>query len=762
LRLQPSKDMLDSSKLQVGEIQEMDGRTHPRSGANATQSVRFGPFELDLRLGELRKEGRRIRLQEQPFQILRMLLDSPGEVVSREEIRKRLWPDDTVVEFDHSINAAVKRLRDTLRDSADKPRYIETLARRGYRFVGEVDAADRPRSAEPVIVIPSRQAEPVPNRPRLHLRPRVFVPVVLATIILMIWVGTAYKRRLRPLVPPLQPLMRLDIDVGSEASPRSERGANAILSPDGTRLVYLSQSKLFARRLDQAAATELAGTERAQAPFFSPDGQWVAFFATNVLKKVSLESGRVIDLCGVGLGDGGAWGEDGNIVVASEVNLSRIPSAGGTPTPVTELAPGEIAHRWPQILPGGKAVLFSAYRSMTGLDGATIEVQSLRDGRRKTLVRGGTWGRYLPGGYLVYVNKGTLFAIPFDPGRLEVHGTATPVLEEVAYSTAWGSAQIDFSGTGTLVYRSGRAGAGMVTVQWLDSPGNTRPLLPVPGNYLSPTLSPDGSRLALTSEGDIWVYELGRESMTRLTFGGGHANPLWTVDGHSIVFRAAGGMFWMRADGTGEAQPLSRSDHLQIPWSFAPDGKRLAFVENSGPGKTAIWTMPVESNRSGLRAGKAKVFLQTRFAARSPMISPDGRWLAYMSNESGTYRIYVQAFPNGGGTQQVSDDGGTYPAWSRNGHDLFFWQFDEHRPQSRLMAASYQARGDSFVADKPGVWSERRLVSFSTTRSYDPAPDGTRLVALMPADPPQEPQDHVIFLMNFFDELRRRVPLNSK
>ena len=269
----------------------MEKRAHAGDGAESKFNVRFGPFDLDLRRRELRKEGRRIRLQEQPFQILRILLESPGEVVSREEIRKRLWPDKMVVEFDHSINAAVKRLRDALRDSADKPRYIETLARRGYRFIGEVNLADRSRPAEPVIVIPSRQAEPVPNRPRRHLRPRILLSAALAAIILMTGAGAwYYARGSRPDGTPVQPLMRLDIDVGSEASPRAERGAGAILSPDGTRLVYLSQSKLFARRLNQATATELAGTERAQAPFFSPDGQWVAFFATNRLKKVSSEA----------------------------------------------------------------------------------------------------------------------------------------------------------------------------------------------------------------------------------------------------------------------------------------------------------------------------------------------------------------------------------------------------------------------------------------------------------------------------------------
>jgi serine/threonine-protein kinase len=729
--------------------------------------MRFGPFELDLRAGELRKEGRRIRLQEQPFQILRILLESPSEVVSREEIRKRLWPDNTVVEFDHSINAAVRRLRDALRDSADKPRYIETVARRGYRFIGEAEAADRPASAvEPAAPIPETDlpnppGEPAPHRPALYLHPRIVVPILLAVAGLMVWAGAwYYGRGLRPSAAPFQPLMRLDLDLGDEVAPAPLSGASAILSPDGTRLVYVSHSKLFTRRLDQANPSELPGTEGARAPFFSPDGQWVAFAAGGKLNKIFVEGGPVIALSVDSLGGTGSWGDDGKIVAPLNFRLSRVPSAGGTPTPVTELAPGEIAHRWPQVLPGARAILFTAYRSLTGLDGATIEVLSLRDGRRKTLVHGGAWARYLASGHLVYLSQGTLFAVPFDLDRLEIRGTPTPVLEEVEYSAASGAAQIDFSRNGTLVYRSSKVAAGLVTVQWLDDSGNTRPLLPVPGSYLSPTLSPDGNRLALTSAGDIWVYELGRGSMTRLTFGGGYGNPLWTADGRYIVFRAARGVWWTRADGTSQTQPLLPTNVQQIPWSFTGDGKRLAFVEvNPATGAEAdIWTVPVETGSSGLRAGKPEVFLQTRFNTRSPMFSPDGRWIAYRSDESGKYYVYVIAFPDKHGKRQISGDGGAYPSWSRNGHELFFWQIGVHR---HLMVAPYQERGDSFFAEKPRIWSETIPAIFSTTRSYDPAPDGKRVVALMPADTPQEPHDRVIFLLNFFDELRRRVSFNA-
>jgi serine/threonine-protein kinase len=492
------------------------------------------------------------------------------------------------------------------------------------------------------------------------------------------------------------------------------------------------------------------------APFFSPDGEWVGFFAGGVLYKVSIQKGQVIALCDGSLENGASWGEDGNIIAGFDFRLARIPSAGGAPTLVTELAPGEIVQRWPQILPGGKAVLFSAYRSLAGLDGATVEVLSLRDGRRKTLVHAGTWGRYLPSGHLVYISQGTLFAVPFDPDRWDVHGTPTPVLKGVAYSTAWGSAELDFSRTGTLAYRSSKAGSGLVTIQWLDESGKARPLLPTPGNYLSPTLSPDGSRLALTSAGDIWVYELGGASMTRLTFGGGYSNPLWSVDGHYIVFRAARGMWWTRADGAGGAQPLTQIDRRQVPMSFTPDGKRMAFNELSPATGDDIWTLPVETASSGLRAGKPELFLQTPFHERGPTFSPDGRWIAYQSNESGIYQVYVQAFPDGHGKRQISGDGGTVPVWSRNGRDLFF-----KNSNSVLMAASYRARGYSFVAETPRVWFEKRFANFPSTRSFDAAPDGKRMVALMPADTPEEPRDRVIFLLNFFDELRRRLPSST-
>ena len=571
-------------------------------------------------------------------------------------------------------------------------------------------------------------------------------------------------RATRPVERGLRPLARLDVDLGTDVSLAAPTGTDAILSPNGTRIVYLSQGRLFTRRLDQPNSTELAGTQGAFSPFFSPDGQWVAFFLTQRLQKISVEGGSAFVLCIAGIAEGGSWGEDGNIIAAliNGGGLSRIPSAGGQPTPATDLQGGEVSHRWPQILPGGKAVMFTA-GSTGAYDTASIEVMSLADHRRKTLVQGGTFGRYLLSGHLVYVNRGTLFAVPFDVDRLEVHGTPAPVLDQVGYTVGVGSAQLDFSQAGTLVYRRGGAGSGLLTVAWLDSSGRMQPLLAKPGPYGRPSMSPDGQRLALEvseeSGTDIWVYDWQRDTMTRLTFTGKSSRPLWNPDGRYIVFQAAGeGMSVIRSDGAGKPRPLTQSKIFQEAYSFTPDGKRLAFMEQASGSSFDLWTVPLESDDAGLRAGKPEVFLQTPADERYPTFSPDGRWIAYRSDESGTSQVYVRAFPDKGGKWQISNSGGRYPMWSRNGHELFFETLDNH-----IMVAAYEVKGDSFEADKPRAWSEKQIGGAVGNKNVDLAPDGKRIVATMPVETAetQKAQNQVTFLMNFFDELRRKVPVGK-
>jgi serine/threonine-protein kinase len=591
--------------------------------------------------------------------------------------------------------------------------------------------------------------------PTGSLRWKIAAGALAAALAIALWAPWRSTR------PADRPLLRLDVDLGPDVSLESFAGANAIISPDGTRLVYVSRNRLFTQRLDQQQATELPETEGADAPFFSPDGQWVAFFAENKLKKVSVSGGATTVLCNASDGMGGSWGEDEAIIAALNVagGLSRIPANGGAPSPLTQLdrARGETTHRWPQILPAGKAVLFTTHsQQVRGFDEAEIMVMSLGDRHKKTLVRGGTYGRYVPTGHLLYMNHGTLFAVPFDIGSLEVRGSPVSLLNQVAYDIS-GGARFEVSHTGTLVYETGGVQGRSVNVDWLESDGKKRTFLRTPGNYGRPSISADGQRVAIEiadrQRSDIWTYDSHRDAMTRLTWDGKvNQLPIWSPDGRYIVFQDQEGLSWTRADGAGKPQPLLRTKSATVQaWSFAPDGKRLAYFELDPATAFHLWTVPLASDGGGLRAGQPEVFLQTPFDERHPSFSPDGRWLAYSSSESGGFQVYVRTFPDKGGKWQISSAGGFYPAWSRAGRQLFFESLD-----NRVMVADYTVEGDSFVPDKPRVWSETRLANLGMFKNYDLAPDGKRIVALLPAEGGEvQPRHHVVFLMNFFDEVRR-------
>ncbi len=569
----------------------------------------------------------------------------------------------------------------------------------------------------------------------------------------------------------LKPLVRLDAYLGAGVSPNTNGGA-VTLAPDGTRLVYVSQNRLFMRRLDQPRASELPGTEGAFDPFFSPDGQWVAFFTPGNLKKITAEGAAAEVLCDAPNSRGGSWGEDGTIIASLSGELWRIPSVGGPPIAIAKLKQDQATYYWPQILPGGNAVLFTALtegdaQTRSTFDGdSNIEVMSLRDHRSKTLVQRGTYGRYLPSGHLVYVRAGTLFAVPFKLDTLEMSGSPTPLPEHVSYSTLNGLAQIAFSSTGTMVFRSSED-ASQRTVQLLDSTGMMKPLLAEPGDYGHPSLSPDQERLAIDErEGpnqNISMYEQKRDTMTHLASGVGYHSPIWSPDGRYIVFGSPTGLLWIRADGAGSAQPLITNKNYSDPWSFATDGKRLQLAYQINTNRTSpsslfnrmdILTVPIDVDATGLRAGKPATFMQ---GALHPSISPDGRWLGYTASERGTSQVYVRPFlsdPSAQRIVKISGSGGSYLQWSRVKPQLFFW----FPKDNQIMVVNYSAKGDSFVADKPQVWSETRIEVFGV-RPYDLAGDGKHIIAVMPANLGTETlPDHITFLENFFDELRRKVP----
>jgi Tol biopolymer transport system component len=572
-------------------------------------------------------------------------------------------------------------------------------------------------------------------------------------------------------------LMRLSAELPPGAIINRFRGAQLALSPDGTHIVVgeteaVGKWHLAMRSMDQSEFQPLSGTDRAIQPFFSPDGQWIAYFADGKLKKIPVKGGAPVTLCDApGSHRGASWGDDGNIVGTFSQGASglwRVPSSGGAPAQVTHVSTdkGETAHAWPQVLPGSHYVIFTAYGS-GAYDDAKIDVISRKSGERKTLYAGGSFGRYLPSGHVVYLLRNTLFVAPFDLGRLAVTGDPQPVLEDVN-SNDQGGGDFDFSRTGTLVYVSWKVEISFpYSIWWLDSTGQTKPLHDTSGLYESPRFSPDGKRLAFEVatrpvQADIWVKDLERDTMSRLTHLQGRNNkPLWTPDGKSIVFasgyRAAPGLFSIRADGAGEAQRLTDSKTLQNPRSFSPDGKRLAYHQMNADGLWEIWTAPVEGDRDHPRLGKPEPFLRTSFSAVEPTFSLDGHWLAYSSNESGTFELYVRPFPGPGGKSQISTGGGGYPVWSGDGERLFFLSSDWH-----IMVADYIASRNSFTAGKPRVCSPKTVIFLGGNYPYDLAPDGKRFaVVLNPAGTGEQEQrstDRVTVLLNFFDELRRKVP----
>jgi Tol biopolymer transport system component len=566
-----------------------------------------------------------------------------------------------------------------------------------------------------------------------------------------------------------RPSPRLDLDLGADVSLAGDAGPAVVLSPDGTRIVFVSQDKngvprLFQRRLDQPTANLLSGTEGAKQPFFSPDGQWVGFFAEKKLKKTRIDGGEPVSLCDAPSGRGASWGEDDKIIAtldSDNVGLSQVPSGGGNVVPVTELGPGEASHRWPHVLPGGKFVLFTVSRVINNYDEAGIALLSLQDRSRKMLMdHAGMNPRYLPSGHLVYVTKGSLFAAPFDLKRLLLAGEATR-LAEVAADTPRGFAQVDFSEAGIFAFRT-RGGQGLSTPQWLDGAGKTEPLGLEAARYHYLRLSPDGARLAYVStqgsNSDLFIYDWRRSIKTRLTNGRVTRSPVWSPDGRFVVFTGLGGMFAAETDGGGTPLQLTRSSNQQWPGTFSPDGKWLVFTEFFPRATGEIRIMPVESQGGRMRAGEPQPVVKVTNTTDA-CFSPDGRWLAYSNAEGGAYQIYIRAFPDTGRQVQVSNGGGIQPLWSRNGHELFYRTEDQ-----RIMVVNYMVKGGSFIPQKPRPWYGKRIANIGGASNLDLAPDGKRFVVLMPAEDTEarETRSHVTLVMNFFDEVRRRTARQAK
>jgi len=555
-------------------------------------------------------------------------------------------------------------------------------------------------------------------------------------------------------------------------------GASAVLSHDGQTLAFLARGnggttrQLWIRRMDQLQATPLAGTEDAHDPFWSPDDRSVGFFANGRLEKIALSGGAAVTLCEAPEPRGGTWADDGTIAftpgASNGANLLRVSSAGGQPESLIPLARGETTQRWPQWLPGGKAILFTSHTTVSAnYDDADIVVQALPGGPRTVVHHGGYWGRYVPGGYVIYVHAGTLMAVAFDLSRLEPHGPPVPVIENLRSDPGTAGAQVAVSSNGTLVYLS-ESTAGAAPLDWMNRDGTITTLRATPAVWSNPRFSPDGRRLALEvadgKQTHIWVYELARDVLTRLTFDSAfERTPAWTPDGRRVVFSTNRGtgpsnLYWQHADGTGQVQRLTDSPNNQTPASWHPTGKFLAFVENIPQTTLKVMILPIDgSDAAGWKPGKATAFLNTLntpFEEGDPMFSPDGRWLAYVSNESGLREVYVRPFPGPGAKSQVSFGGGENAVWSRERQELFYGTAD-----GRMMVVRYAVDGDSLRTEKPQPWSNGRFNQRPLQRSFDLHPDGHRFVVAPDATAAAK---HVVFIFNFADELRRIAAITPR
>ena len=475
------------------------------------------------------------------------------------------------------------------------------------------------------------------------------------------------------------------------------------------------------------------------------------------MKKVSIHGGPPVTLSPAAGFLGASWGLDDTIIFA-EVRtggLLRIPAAGGTPESLTTLEEGELDHRWPEILPGGTAVVFTVVQ---GGGSATMQIDLLRldTGERTLLVSGGSYPRYAPSGHLVFGLDGTLRAVPFDLTSLTVTGDPVPVLEGVT-TTGQGAAQASFASDGTLVYVPGVAGSGRQrTLVWVDRDGTEELLAAAPREYTYPRISPDGRQVAVSvddEEDDIWAWGLARETLRRLMFTPGRDSyPVWTPDGQRVAFSSprdgVGDIYWKAADGTGTVERLTDSPNIQHPQAFTPDGSHLAFREDSSETRSALGTLAMDGERS------STPLLVTEFGEWNAELSSDGRWLAYQSDASGQSEIYVRPFPDvQEGLSQVSTDGGDQPLWGPDGRELFY-----QSSAGSLVVVSVET-DPSFRPGNPEVLFEddyRRGFG----RGYDISPDGQRFLMIKDTAPVDGTvvEAQIVLVQNWFEELKARVP----
>jgi serine/threonine-protein kinase len=540
------------------------------------------------------------------------------------------------------------------------------------------------------------------------------------------------------------------------------------LSPDGRRLAYVEagddgRRKIYVRELDEFKARALPGTEGAISPFFSPDGEWIGYadHHQRILKKVALKGGEPITLADAVHFRGGSWGSDDTLVFTPSVNIAkesglwRISASGEQVKQLTVLSQGEWGHAWPQILPGNEWVLFTCYR-LGGMDNQ-FELYSLQTGERRILMKGGTCARYIPTGHIVYVDNKTLYAVPFDLDKLKVIGSAVPVARDIM-TPGSGSAQCAVSSDGSFAFIPALKRSTELTPVWIDRQGQLEPLpAATPRNYDDVAISPDGQRVAFTiqegSNHDIWIYDLERSTLHPLTSDGNSQFSIWTPNGQALIFVSyrVEGSYLVRQSMSGN-EPELFGMMAGTPIACSPDNNEILLVLSDFRYPRRDQDMYVVSLDKRDENRQPRPFIQRNHNQRLGQWSPDGRWIAYNSDESGRWEVYVEPYPGPGPKVMVSTEGGFQPVWSRDGKELYY------RCGKKVIAATIETESE-FKVNRLEPLFEGHYLFRVDRRDYDVAPDGR---FLMIREPEESTSLGIHITLNWFEELKQLIAPNEK
>jgi Tol biopolymer transport system component/DNA-binding winged helix-turn-helix (wHTH) protein len=733
---------------------------------NSQRRIFFGPFEYDSSSGELRKHGTRLRLTGQPLQILEVLLERPNEAIGRDELQQRLWNGTTFVDFEHGLNAAINKLRQTLGDSADQPRYIETLPGRGYRFIsplrnsspGNVLEMVAPAFTQQVIDQTPRDearvtpALPPPNTvPTQNLRFTTLTWAIIGVALLAVFILVLRSNRLRSLsLSPSVQTMRFRIAIPEAI--RLSASQTFSLSPDGRTLAYLGAAadggqQLWIQSLGSLEPRMLPGAVGgSDAPvFWSPDSKFVAFYRDEALRRIDLSGNPSQVICEVpSLVLGGSWNREGTIIFGTETNgIMRVDGKNGKAVPLAQrdATRGERVLAWPTLLPDGRHFLYSRLSSVAANNGVFVGSLDSKPGEQslKRLIETPFAAQFVRSkdgnGAVLFLRETTLWAQDFDASRQQLTGDPWQVAEHIGSSRAFGF--FASSSSGALVHRI--APPANRRTAWFDRRG--RQLSFVGQSYdlwdEPPRISPDGTRMALTQfdkagNVDLWVHDFGRDVTQRITFDPAiDSTPVWSPDGTSIAFsssrRGHYDLYRIGANGAGREELLYSSNENKIATSWSADGRFLLYSTPAGGVNQAIWILPMEGKNNPTPIP----LMRTQSNEFSGTFSPDDRWIAYVSNETGIAEVYVRSFsaPSTSGASPgevkmlISRQGGRGPYWRADGRELFYIA-----PYDTLMSVAVTP-GTNLRPSVPQPLFQARPAWFASATS-----DGNRFLMAVPAE----------------------------